>query len=80
MQFRKLACLPVLSGAWRHRGGGLARSTHALHFGVLAMDRVLMPGCDRTCVLNMRDLGVDLCSDELQPRVRALITYSVNRW
>ena len=29
MQFRTVACLPVLSGAWRHRGGGLARSTHA---------------------------------------------------
>ena len=34
MQFRTLACLPVLSGAWRHRGGGLARSTHALQFAV----------------------------------------------
>ena len=35
MQFRTIACLAVLSGAFRHRGGGLARSTHALHFGVL---------------------------------------------
>jgi len=43
MQFRALACLPVLSGAWRHRGGGLARSTHALQFGVLDMNRVEMP-------------------------------------
>lgn len=80
MQFRTLACLPVLSGAWRHRGGGLARSTHALHFGVLAMDRVLMPEVYKpnVRVLNMRDLGVDLCSLELQPRVRALIAYGVN--
>ena len=43
MQFRTLACLPVLTGAWKHRGGGLARSTHMLHFAVLDMDRVLMP-------------------------------------
>ena len=29
MFFRALACLPVLVGAWRDRGGGLARSTGA---------------------------------------------------
>ena len=43
MLFRTLACLAVLSGAWKHRGGGLARSTHALQFAVLDMDRVEMP-------------------------------------
>src|SRR5262249_34015497 len=43
MQFRTLACLPVLTGAWKHRGGGLARSTHALHFAALDMDAVLRP-------------------------------------
>ena len=43
MQLRTLACLAVLSGAWRHRGGGLARSTHVLQFATLDMDRVLMP-------------------------------------
>lgn len=26
MQYRTLACLPALSGAWQYRGGGLARS------------------------------------------------------
>ena len=29
MFFRALACLPALTGAWRHRGGGLARSVGA---------------------------------------------------
>ena len=38
-----MACLAVLSGAWKHRGGGLARSTHVLQFAALDMDRVLMP-------------------------------------
>jgi anaerobic selenocysteine-containing dehydrogenase len=79
MQFRALACLPVLSGAWKHRGGGLARSTHALHFAALAMDRVKMPAVHRPArVLNMRDLGNDLCNRELQPQVRALMVHGAN--
>ncbi|MFN8060227.1 MAG: molybdopterin-dependent oxidoreductase [Vicinamibacterales bacterium] len=80
MQFRTIACLPVLSGAWKHRGGGLARSTHALHFGVLDMNAVTMPEVHRRDVrtLNMRDLGRDLCSRELDPPVRALMVYGSN--
>ena len=80
MQFRALACLPALTGAWRHRGGGLARSTHYLHFAALAMDRVLMPEVCRpgARVLNMRDLGSDLCSPDLRPPVRALMVYGAN--
>ncbi len=80
MQFRALACLPVLTGAWRHRGGGLARSTHYLHFAALAMDRVLMPEVWRrgVRVLNMRDLGKDLCHRALDPPVRALMVYGAN--
>jgi anaerobic selenocysteine-containing dehydrogenase len=80
MQFRTLACLPVLSGAWRHRGGGLARSTHALHFAALDMDRVKMPEVRKpgVRVLNMRDLGNDLCSRDLEPPIRSLFVYGSN--
>ncbi|MBX7187744.1 MAG: molybdopterin-dependent oxidoreductase [Vicinamibacteria bacterium] len=80
MQFRALACLPVLSGAWRHRGGGLARSTHALQFGVLDMKSVEMPEVHKPGVrsLNMRDLGRDLCDSKLSPPVRALMIYGAN--
>jgi anaerobic selenocysteine-containing dehydrogenase len=80
MLFRTLGCLSVLSGAWRHRGGGLARSTHALQFGVLDMDAVTMPEVHTPGVrmLNMRDLGQDLCNQELQPPVRALMVYGSN--
>ena len=80
MLFRTIACLPVLSGAWKHRGGGLARSTHALHFAVLDMDRVMMPEVYKpgVRVLNMRDLGDDLCSRDLQPPIRALMVYGSN--
>jgi anaerobic selenocysteine-containing dehydrogenase len=80
MQFRTLACLPVLTGAWRYRGGGLARSTHALQFATLALDRVLMPEVDKpgVRVLNMRDLGNDLCSRDLRPPIRSLLVYGSN--
>jgi len=80
MQFRTLACLPVLIGAWKHRGGGLARSTHKLHFAVLDMDRVKMPEVHKAGVrvLNMRDLGKDLCDASLQPPIRSLIVYGAN--
>ena len=80
MQFRTLACLPVLIGAWKHRGGGLARSTHKLHFAVLDMDRVKMPEVQKpgVRVLNMRDLGKDLCDTNLRPPIRSVIVYGAN--
>jgi anaerobic selenocysteine-containing dehydrogenase len=80
MLFRTLACLPVLSGAWKQRGGGLARSTHALHFAVLDMDGVLMPEVYKqgARTLNMRDLGKDLCDADLRPPIRALMVYGAN--
>jgi anaerobic selenocysteine-containing dehydrogenase len=80
MQFRTIACLPVLSGAWKHRGGGLARSTHALQFATLDLDSVLMPEVQMpgARVLNMRDIGNDLCSRELRPPVRSLIVFGAN--
>src|SRR4029078_13027366 len=31
MLFRTMACLPVLTGAFRHRGGGLGRCTQPVH-------------------------------------------------
>ena len=80
MQFRTVACLPVLSGAWRHRGGGLARSTHAISLGVLDVDSVERPDLAKPDVrtLNMRDLGKDLCDSTLAPPIRALVVYGAN--
>lgn len=80
MLFRTLACLATLSGSWKHRGGGLARSTHRLHLDALDLDRVHMPEVDRpgVRVLNMRDIGRDLCSRDLQPPVGSLIVYGAN--
>jgi anaerobic selenocysteine-containing dehydrogenase len=80
MMFRVLSCLPVLTGAWRHRGGGLARSTGAFQYSMLNMDGLLLPtlGEGSVRVLNMRDLGRDLCSDSLSPRIRSLLIYNSN--
>ena len=80
MQFRTIACLPVLSGAWKYRGGGLARSTHALHFAALDMNAVLMPEVHKRGVrqLNMRDLGRDLCDETMAPPIRSLLVYGCN--
>jgi len=80
MMFRVLACLPVLTGAWRHRGGGLARSTGAFQYSMLNMDGLLQPALNQRLVrsLNMRDLGRDLCSTGLDPQIRSLLVYNSN--
>lgn len=79
MQFRAVSCLPVLSGAFRHRGGGIARSTHALHYAALDMDAVERPDTWKPArTLNMRDLGKDLCDPALDPPVKALMVYGAN--
>ena len=78
--YRTLACLPILTGAWRDRGGGLARSTGALQYSTLNLGGVWMPEHDRPGVrtLNTRDLGRDLCSRELAPPIRSLCVYNSN--
>jgi anaerobic selenocysteine-containing dehydrogenase len=63
MFFRTLACLPVLTGAWRHRGGGLSRSV-----GVWAEQQVdgsvfEVPTATRT--VSMNHLGRALTDPEV---------------
>ena len=80
MMFRTLACLPLVVGAWRDRGGGLCRSTGALQFSTLDTLALVAPAAKSSSVrtLNMRDLGRDLCSTTLKPPIRALCVYSSN--
>ena len=81
MQFRTLACLAVLSGAWKHRGGGLARSTHALQFAALDMDRVLMPEVyqpDVRAAEHARHRQGSCATPDATPPVRAFIVYGSN--
>jgi len=80
MMFRTLACLPVLIGSWRHRGGGLSRSTGSVQYSTLNHRALTMPQLQKPGVrtLNMRDLGNDLCSTTLTPPIRSLCIWNVN--
>jgi anaerobic selenocysteine-containing dehydrogenase len=80
MIFRTIACLPILTGAWRHRGGGLARSTGALQYSVLNNAALTREDCENreTRLLNMRDLGSLLCRTDLTPPIRSLCIWNSN--
>ncbi len=72
--FRTLAALPVLVGAWRHRGGGLARSV-SQWFDTVVDDSVFDAPSDTRSV-NMTQLGQALTS--LQPPIEALVVWNGN--
>jgi anaerobic selenocysteine-containing dehydrogenase len=79
---RAIACLPALTGAWRHRAGGLLLSASG-HFPVdratLHRPDLLTGRTPRT--LNMVTIGDDLlreASADFGPRVKALIVYNSN--
>ncbi len=78
MFFRTIACLPVLTGAWRERGGGLARSV-AVWADDSVDDSVFEPpdygGTRRE--INMNELGQALTSD-LDPPVKTLLVWNGN--
>ncbi|MDD2713798.1 MAG: molybdopterin oxidoreductase family protein, partial [Simplicispira sp.] len=79
---RAVACLPALTGAWRHRAGGMLLSSSG-HFPAqrAPLQRPdLMPArMPRT--LNMVQIGDDLLregSPAFGPRVEALVVYNSN--
>jgi anaerobic selenocysteine-containing dehydrogenase len=77
-----VSCLPAVTGAWRHRGGGALYSNH----GMYAIDQTLIMGldvCDRSLrVLDQSRIGPVLCGDpvDLQggPPVTALFIQNTN--
>ncbi len=79
---RAIACLPALTGAWRHRAGGLLMSNSArfpARRDVLQRPDLLAGRQPRT--INMSTIGDDLlrpASAEFGPRVEALIVYNSN--
>jgi anaerobic selenocysteine-containing dehydrogenase len=79
---RAIACLPALTGAWRHRAGGLLMSSSG-HFPVrrAALQRPDLLGERRPRVVNMSTIGDDLlrqASPEFGPQIEALIVYNSN--
>ncbi len=74
MFFRALGCLPVLTGAWRHRGGGLSRSVGTLSEMPIDMGLAEMGQSTRT--LSMNRLGQVLTSPDTG--VHALFVWNGN--
>jgi anaerobic selenocysteine-containing dehydrogenase len=79
---RAIACLPALTGAWRHRAGGLLLSSSGFfpaNRAVLQRPDLLAGRTPRT--INMVTLGDDLLrqgSSRFGPRIEALVVYNSN--
>ena len=73
---RAVACLPALTGAWRHRAGGvvLSASGHALHNGV-ALQRPDLQTNPRSPLVNMSTIGDALNTPGL---IDAVVVYNSN--
>ena len=82
MAVRAICMLPVVSGAWKRRGGGLTLSTS----GAFALnkqrlrceDPATYPLGRAARTLNMNQLGRLLTDKELKPPVKALFVYASN--
>jgi anaerobic selenocysteine-containing dehydrogenase len=78
MAVRTIACLPALTGDWRHAGGGVLLSTSGtfpVDNAALERPDLVAPG---TRTLNMSQLGRILLDRELAPPVKALFVYNSN--
>ena len=73
---RAVACLPALTGAWRHRAGGvvLSASGHALHNGV-ALQRPDLHTHAAAPLINMSTIGNALNTPGL---IEAVVVYNSN--
>ncbi|MBK6004606.1 molybdopterin oxidoreductase family protein [Ramlibacter ginsenosidimutans] len=79
---RAVACLPALTGAWRHRAGGVLLSSS----GWFPADRAGLQRPDllagrRPRTINMVTIGDDLlrpASAEFGPRIEAVVVYNSN--
>ena len=73
---RAVACLPALTGAWRHRAGGvvLSASGHALHNGA-ALQRYDLHTNAKAPLINMSTIGDALNTPDL---VEAVVVYNSN--
>ena len=77
-----VSCLPALTGAWQHKGGGALLSTG----DSFQLDETLIQGldCERPLgrILDMSQIGPILCGDDMAlkngPSVKAMIIQSTN--
>jgi len=79
---RAVACLPALTGAWRHRAGGLLLSNSGRFPAQReALQRPDLLAGRQPRTLNMSTIGDDLlrpASTQFGPRIEALIVYNSN--
>jgi anaerobic selenocysteine-containing dehydrogenase len=79
---RAVACLPALTGAWRHRAGGMLLSASGTHrFDDSALSRPDLRANGHSRSVNMSTIGDDLLrptSADFGPRIDALIVYNSN--
>jgi anaerobic selenocysteine-containing dehydrogenase len=81
MFFRTLTCLPALVGAWRHLGGGYARSVGTWTNDVLdhaALTRPDLLAGRSTRGLPMPQLGRSLTDPTMDPPLKAIVMIGVN--
>ncbi len=81
MFFRTLSCLPLLTGSWRERGGGYARSVgsyNSVDIDDSVFDVPSLEANRERRGLSMNRLGVHLTDDSLAPPVQALFVYNGN--
>ncbi len=79
---RAVACLPALTGAWRHRAGGMLLSSS----GTFPVNRAALQRPDLLAgrqprMLNMVSIGDDLLRDSsaaFGPKIEALVVYNSN--
>lgn len=81
MFFRTLSCLPLLTGSWRERGGGYARSVgsyNAVDIDDSVFDVPELEAGRQRRSLSMNRLGEHLTDPSLDPPVGALFVYNGN--
>ncbi len=77
--YRTVACLPALTGAWRHAGGGcsyIPKATAAAISEAPLQRSDLRPGEVRS--INMSQLGDALTDSSLDPPVKAMVCWNSN--
>jgi anaerobic selenocysteine-containing dehydrogenase len=78
MAVRTIACLPAVTGAWRHAGGGILLScSGSFPTNAAALERPDLAPPDAR-LLNMSQIGRILTDRALKPPVKALFVYNSN--
>jgi len=80
MAYRTISCLPILTGAWRHRGGGLVRSVDPLFDELLPIEALRRPDLrpHPRRPIEMGKLGEVLTELPDAEAVRSLCVYNCN--